>query len=65
MEARLARMDANMKSREAKIEASHKELFAGMDYDRETMEAPLEEEKLASVDTKPEAAEQGEVPKMP
>jgi hypothetical protein len=60
-EARLARMDANMKSHEAKIEASNKRCFARKDYDRKTMEAPLEEEKPASVDMKPEAAQQEEV----
>jgi hypothetical protein len=32
--------------------------FARKDYDRKTTEAPLEEEKLASVDTKPEAAQE-------
>jgi outer membrane translocation and assembly module TamA len=61
-EARLARMDARMKSHEAKIEASNKMFFARKDYDRKMMEAPLEEEKPASVDMKPEAAQQEEVP---
>jgi hypothetical protein len=57
-EATLARMDANMKSHEAKMEASNKEFFARMYYDRKTTEAPLEEEKPALVDTKPEAAQE-------
>jgi hypothetical protein len=51
-------MDARMNSHEAKIEASNKKFFARNDYYRKTMEAPLEEEKPASVDTKPEAAQE-------
>jgi hypothetical protein len=58
----MARMDARMKSHKAKIVASNRIFFARKDYDRKTTEAPLQEEKPASVDTKPEAAQQEEVP---
>jgi hypothetical protein len=61
-EARLPRMDANMKCYQAKTEASHKEFLARIDANREMTEEPLKEENPASVDTKPEAAQQEEVP---
>jgi hypothetical protein len=56
----MARMDARMKSHEAKIEASNRNFFARKDYDRKSTEAYPEEEEPASVDMKPEAAEQQE-----
>jgi hypothetical protein len=62
IEARLARMDANVKSHKAKVEANHKNYMARMYYDPETTEAPLEEEKPPSVDTKPEATHEEDVP---
>jgi hypothetical protein len=51
-------MDARMKSHEAKIEASNRKFFVRKDYDQKTTEAPLEEEEPASVDMKPEAAQE-------
>jgi hypothetical protein len=54
----MARMDARMKFHEAKIEASNRKFFARKHYDWKTTEAPLEEEELASVNTKPEAAQE-------
>lgn len=57
-----ARSEANMRSHQAKTEASHKEFLSKMDANREMTEAPLEEEKPASVNTKPEVAQEEEVP---
>jgi hypothetical protein len=43
------------------MEGRHKEFLARMAYDRETTESSLEEEKPASVYTKPEAAQEEDV----
>jgi hypothetical protein len=62
MELLLKEIRASQKDFLARMDASHKKFMARMYYDRDTTEAPLEEEKLASVDTQPEATQEEDVP---
>jgi hypothetical protein len=69
MDANQAKVDAEWKAWRKRMDTSHKEIMAeikpGRDMETmayQEMEAHPEEEKPASVDMKPEAAEQQEVP---